>query len=89
MTDHREISGIIEEFLVDELTIAIGNSHRLRGIEWGGDDDGTDEIVVRDSEGRSYEVEIDVHVLELTEAVLAQRASLLAEWQAKRARGEV
>lgn len=84
----------IATWLVDELNSQIGQ-YPLRELEWDGDEDDDDPcapLIVKDAEGRRFEVEIDVSVTELTEAVLAERAAFVERMQrlqaAHAARGE-
>lgn len=73
----------IEDFLAYELGAALG--YQLDGLEFDGDDDDDDAFlwVVKDRDGRRFEIEFDVTVVELTDELLARRAAFVAKAQVR------
>jgi len=74
LTDSRVLSDFVNA-IDTEVVAQIGHGSSLRDYAWAGDaeDDEGDWpfVVVRD--GREFEVDIDVHVIELTPEVKAKR----------------
>lgn len=78
-----QVRADVEDFLEYELSNGIGGSG-LRQYEWDGeevDEDPYPPLIVKDDEGRRFEVEFNVHVVELTEQGLAERAAFVKRMQ--------
>jgi hypothetical protein len=86
-TPEDKVRTDVAQFLDDKLNYAIGDE--LRGLTWDGDEDDNDPyqtLVVKDREGRRFEVEFEVNVTELTAEVLAERAAFVERMQKLQAR---
>lgn len=90
-TDRPASDQVIDDFsdfISDEINNNLGRSG-LRGYQWAGDEDDDDPyppLIVSDSAGRTFEVEFDVTVTELTDEEMARRAALLAKFKAHQAK---
>lgn len=82
-----KVASTVHEHLSDYLNRELG--HGLRGLIWDGDedDDAVDQpLIVKDSEGRRFEIELNVEVTELTKEELARRVGFVERMRALQAR---
>ncbi len=77
----------VAELLDAKLNSALG--YELRGLTWDGDEDDDDPyqtLIVKDRDGRRFEIEFEVNVTELTDEVLAGRAAFVERMKKLQAR---